>query len=109
MARAVSEKVGRGPCPSRDCDDLVMYRRSSGGMLTHKCEGCDSSGYAIPGSAAHAARMAGIAAHAAKSGITPPAAAPAPTKAATPAPAEKTTVAAPAPKKSTPVFSFADL
>ena len=101
MARAVSEKVGRGPCPSRDCDDLVMYRKSSGGMLTHKCEGCDSSGYAIPGSAAHAARTAGIAAHAAKSGTTPPAAAA--------APADKPNVAAPAPKKPASPFSFADL
>ena len=108
MARAVSEKVGRGPCPSRDCDDLVMFRKSSGGMLTHKCEGCDSSGYAIPGSAAHAARIASIAAHAAKSGTTPPAAAPAPAKPAPPA-AEKPATAAPAPKKPHSVFSFADL
>jgi hypothetical protein len=71
MARVISEKVGRGLCPSRDCNDLVMYRRSSGGMLTHKCDGCDSSGYAAPGSTAHTARMASIEAHNPKPPATP--------------------------------------
>jgi hypothetical protein len=91
MARAVSEKVGRGPCPSRDCNDLVMYRRSSGGMLTHKCDGCDSSGYAIPGSTAHTQRMASIADHAPKTDApaNQPASAAAPAASLTPSPAAK--------------------
>jgi hypothetical protein len=106
MARAVSEKVGRGTCPSRDCNDLVMYRRSSGGMLTHKCDGCDSSGYAIPGSTAHTQRMASIAAHAPPAAaVTPPAAAPSP-PAAAPSPA----IAAPSPAaKARNAFNLMDL
>lgn len=55
MARLTSEKVGRGPCP--DCGEAVMYRKSSGGMLTHKCDHCDSSGYAVPGGDAYTKRM----------------------------------------------------
>lgn len=60
MARPTSEKVGRGVCPDKSCGQPVMYRRSSGGMLTHRCDCCDSSGYAEPGGTAHAARMATI-------------------------------------------------
>lgn len=59
MARSTSEKVGRGPCP--DCGEAVMFRKSSGGMLCHKCENCDSSGYASPGGDAYAKRMKSIA------------------------------------------------
>lgn len=60
MVRATSEKVGRGLCPNAHCGEPVMYRKSSGGMLTHKCEVCDSSGYAAPGGDAYAKRMATI-------------------------------------------------
>ena len=56
MARTLSEKVGRGPCPS-GCGATVTYRKSSGGMLTHKCDGCDSSGYAEPGGDAYKTRI----------------------------------------------------
>ena len=104
MARAVSEKVGRGPCPSRDCDDLVMYRKSSGGMLTHKCDSCDSSGYAPPGSTAYTHRMAGIEAHRGKGA--------APAASAIPAPAPKPAApaaAATAPKKPASVFNLSEL
>ena len=59
MARASSEKVGRGLCPS--CGAPVTYRKSSGGMLTHKCDNCDSSGYCEPGGDAYKKRMATIA------------------------------------------------
>ena len=55
MVRATSEKVGRGACPS--CGEPVTYRKSAGGMLTHKCDACDSSGYAEQGGTAYAARM----------------------------------------------------
>lgn len=61
MPHPTSEKVGRGICPEQSCGEPVMYRRSKGGMLTHKCESCDSSGYAEPGGIAYAARMATIA------------------------------------------------
>lgn len=56
MARTLSEKVGRGPCPS-GCGATVSFRKSSGGMLTHKCDACDSSGYAEPNGDAYKARM----------------------------------------------------
>lgn len=56
MARTLSEKVGRGPCPS-GCGATVTFRKSSGGMLTHKCDSCDSSGYAEPGGEAYKMRM----------------------------------------------------
>ena len=71
-----------------------MYRRSSGGKLTHKCEDCDSSGYAEPGGKAYADRMATIA--------KPPAPEPAPGPALAPSPAPE-----PAPKKA--AFSLEDL
>lgn len=58
MARAASEKVGQGPCPS--CSEPVWFRRSTGGMLSHRCEACDSSGYADPRGSAFKARMASI-------------------------------------------------
>ena len=58
MVRATAEKVGRGKCP--DCGEPVMYRRSAGGFLTHKCDACDSNGYAEPGGAAYGKRMASI-------------------------------------------------
>lgn len=103
MARAVSEKVGRGICPAKGCDEPVMYRRSVGGMLTHKCDYCDSSGYAIPGSAAHASRMASIA------GSAPaPVSQPAQSAAVEPSPPQ-TTKKAPAAVKPRAAFSFADL
>lgn len=77
MVRATSERVGRGECPN--CAAPVTYRRSAGGYLTHKCEACDSSGFAEPGGAAHALRMATIKAPAAAPAAAPeaaPAAAP---------------------------------
>lgn len=60
MARATSEKVGRGLCPNAHCGEPVTYRRSAGGMLCHRCEACDSTGYAEPGGSAYKARMATI-------------------------------------------------
>ena len=60
MGRATSEKVGRGTCTHVGCGEPVTYRRSSGGMLTYKCDGCDSSGYAEPGGSRYAACMATI-------------------------------------------------
>jgi ssDNA-binding Zn-finger/Zn-ribbon topoisomerase 1 len=92
MARSTSEKVGRGPCP--DCGEAVVFRKSAGGMLCHKCENCDSSGYAEPGGEAYAKRMRSIATTYPKEAAsaahveakqTPPAA-PAPTPAPAPKP-----------------------
>lgn len=60
MGRATSEKVGRGLCPQIGCGEPVVYRKSAGGMLTYKCENCDSSGYAEPGGDAYKARMTSI-------------------------------------------------
>ena len=66
MSRTLSEKVGRGRCLSvidekgNVCDQPVTYRRSAGGYLTHKCEACDSTGYAEPGGNSYKARMATI-------------------------------------------------
>ena len=61
MGRTTSEKVGRGLCPEAHCGQPVTYRRSLGGMLTHKCDCCcDSSGYCEPGGTAYKARMATI-------------------------------------------------
>lgn len=60
MGRATSEKVGRGTCPQIGCGEPVVYRKSAGGMLTYKCDNCDSSGYAEPGGEAYKARMATI-------------------------------------------------
>lgn len=79
MARATSEKVGRGACP--DCGEPVMYRKSSGGMLTHKCEMCDSSGYAAPGGEAYKKRLATIDNPAGGPPADPPESDPAPTPA----------------------------
>lgn len=56
MVRATSKKVGRGPCPS--CGNVCTFRESSGGFLTHKCDACDSTGYAEQGGKAHKQRMA---------------------------------------------------
>lgn len=58
MARSTSEKVGRGPCP--ECGEAVVFRKSAGGMLCHKCENCDSSGYAEQGGIAYQKRMKSI-------------------------------------------------
>jgi hypothetical protein len=81
MARAASEKVGQGPCPS--CGEPVWFRKSTGGMLSHRCEACDSSGYADPRGSAYAARMASMTKAEPK---TPePAPAPAPRRAPQPA------------------------
>lgn len=60
MGRATSEKVGRGVCPDFSCGEPVVYRKSAGGMLTHRCENCDSTGYCEPGGLAYASRMATI-------------------------------------------------
>ncbi|WP_341904036.1 hypothetical protein [Polaromonas sp. YR568] len=60
MGRTTSEKVGRGICPNASCAEPVTYRKSAGGMLTHKCDCCDSSGYAEPGGSAFKERMASI-------------------------------------------------
>ena len=60
MGRTTTEKVGRGLCPNASCGEPVTYRKSAGGMLTHKCDCCDSSGYAEPGGQAYAWRMATI-------------------------------------------------
>jgi ssDNA-binding Zn-finger/Zn-ribbon topoisomerase 1 len=99
MARATSEKVGRGPCP--DCGTSLIFRRSSGGMLCHKCDECDSSGYATPGGIAYKKRMASI---------THPAApdTPAPPAAVTPKASPKTPDT-PMPKAPASVFNLADL
>ena len=60
MGRTTTEKVGRGICPNASCGEPVTYRKSAGGMLTHKCDCCDSSGYAEPGGTAYRERMATI-------------------------------------------------
>lgn len=58
MTRTTSEKVGRGACPC--CGETVTYRTSKGGLLTHRCDNCDSNGYAEPGGIAYRQRMATI-------------------------------------------------
>lgn len=58
MTRTTSEKVGRGLCPC--CGEVVTYRKSKGGLLTHRCDNCDSTGYAEPGGIAFKGRMATI-------------------------------------------------
>lgn len=79
-----------------------MFRRSSGGMLCHKCDNCDSSGYASPGGDAYAKRMKSIATtYPKESGEPEP-------KAAAPAPATPSPVTPP-PKSKNSVFSLADL
>lgn len=57
MVRATSPRVGFGICPDPHCAKPVLYRRSSGGHLTHKCDHCISTGYAEQGGKAHARRM----------------------------------------------------
>lgn len=61
MPRAQSIKVGQGPCPSVGCGAIVWFRRTRSGILFHKCDACDSSGYADENGAAFTARMASIA------------------------------------------------
>ncbi len=63
MARPSAQRVGRGPCP--DCGEAVTFRRTAAGYLTHRCDACDSNGYAEPGGAAYRTRMATITAPAA--------------------------------------------
>ena len=58
MAAALSEKVGRGICPNIGCGAEVTYRKSKGGLLTHRCDACDSNGYAEQNGAAYQKRMA---------------------------------------------------
>jgi hypothetical protein len=58
MTRTTSEKVGRGACPC--CGEPVTYRTSKGGLLTHRCDNCDSNGYAETGGIAFKRRMATI-------------------------------------------------
>ena len=60
MARVQSEKVGKGVCPQTGCGAAVTYRKSTGGLLTHRCDSCDSNGFAEPGGAAYKSRMASI-------------------------------------------------
>lgn len=79
MTRTTSEKVGRGACPC--CGELVTFRRSKGGLLTHRCDNCDSTGYAEPGGIAHKARMATIKAEAPESAPSTPTPTPTPPKA----------------------------
>jgi hypothetical protein len=55
VVRATSKKVGRGPCP--ECGTEVTFRESAGGFLTHKCDVCDSSGFADKGGRAWKKRM----------------------------------------------------
>ena len=97
MARTLSEKVGRGPCPS-GCGATVTYRKSSGGMLTHKCDSCDSSGYAEPGGDAFKKRMGAMQ-------ETAPAAQPKGDEKSNP----KDTPPTPQPKLKNSVFSLTDL
>lgn len=49
MAGPTSGKVGRGACLNPKCGEPVTYRRSKGGLLSWKCDGCDHSGFAQPG------------------------------------------------------------
>lgn len=53
MARAASEKVGRGVCPMHGCGEPVTFRKSGGGLLTWRCDGCDSSGFMDPRGSAY--------------------------------------------------------
>jgi hypothetical protein len=92
MARpTTTTKVGRGPCP--DCGETITFRRSTGGLLTHKCDNCDSSGYCEPQGVTHKKRMAALTER---------------TDASEPMP---TAAAAPMPpvKRVNSVFSLADL
>lgn len=79
----------------------MWFRKSAGGMLSHRCDTCDSSGYAEPGGKSYGQRMASMTIKLVYD--APPAPAPAP------APAPK------APKGKAPssppnsVFSLAQL
>jgi hypothetical protein len=55
MARPPSPKAGVGPCP--ECGVSIIFRRSAGGMLTHSCGYCDSSGFAAHGGDAYKKRV----------------------------------------------------
>jgi predicted RNA-binding Zn-ribbon protein involved in translation (DUF1610 family) len=80
MARPTTTvKVGRGPCP--ECGETITFRRSAGGLLAHKCDNCDSTGFCEPGGRTHAKRMAALTEH--QDPATAPAATPTPS---TPAP-----------------------
>jgi predicted RNA-binding Zn-ribbon protein involved in translation (DUF1610 family) len=99
MARAPAEKVGRGECPT--CGETVTFRKSTGGLLSHKCDACDSSGYAQPGGLAYTKAMKSIERE------TP---APAPTATHKPAAADMPQAPAPATDKPTrKAFSLSDL
>lgn len=97
MPRVRSERVGEGACPS--CGRPVVYRRSSGGLLSHRCDHCESSGYAEPNGPAYRARMATI---------KPDDQAPAPAPTATPKPPPAPAPADP-PKPSAQAFDLANL
>jgi len=58
MVRATSKKVGRGPCP--ECGTEITFRESSGGFLTHKCDVCDTSGFAEKNGKGWKKRMAAM-------------------------------------------------
>ena len=60
MGRATSEKVGRGSCPMSGCGEPVTYRKSSGGLLTWRCDCCDSSGFMDPAGTAYRRSLATI-------------------------------------------------
>jgi len=60
MAGPTSERVGRGPCPFKGCDEPITYRKSSGGKLTYRCDVCDRSGYAEPGGSGFQSLLASI-------------------------------------------------
>lgn len=85
-----------------------MFRRSSGGMLCHKCDHCDSSGYAVPGGDAYKRRMASITKPATPDPVPAPDTLPAP---APKAPPKKAPDPAPTPTPKAPssVFNLADL
>jgi hypothetical protein len=96
MTRTTSEKVGRGACPC--CGEPVTYRKSKGGLLTHRCDNCDSTGYAEPGGIAFKARMATV-----KQDTPPPAASGSPVE-----PPTKKTIP-PTPKPANAGFSLGSL
>ena len=90
--RATSKKVGRGPCP--ECGTEVTFRESAGGFLTHKCDVCDSSGYADKGGKAWKKRMGAMKVEQEE---TPP------------APEDKPTATPPPPAAKKAGFSLTDL
>ncbi len=93
MARPTTTvKVGRGPCP--DCGETITFRRSAGGLLTHKCDNCDTSGFCEPQGVTHKKRMAALTE---RSDVAPAAA------------AAVATITPPPVKRVNSVFSLADL